>query len=378
MQLIHLTAKRFKNLTADSIYVSNLTRQFNKSLPNDYMLIVGNKLKEQFIGVNVIDLHISSWGNGLLYFWLPYLFYFFWLPYFILKKKINNSEKIFFSSDANLLVFIIWWRKIFRFKFKICSDWHMMHNNFKDNYIAKNSEYIITTSEKLKKNMVNKLGISPTKIQVVYGGVDLSVFENDSRPEASLRKDLGLPESDILVGYVGFYKTMGMSKGIETMIDALRFISDENIKMVFVGGRGREIEEYGDFTLKLGLSTNRTIFVPAVSSEATMAYERAMDILVIPYPNKPHFRDFGFPMKVYEYMASRRPVIYSKLDLVEEVIGDCALGFEADNAKDLAQKIVELETNTTLSADLANRAYEKVEEYSWQKKAENILEFIKK
>ena len=102
MQLIHLTAKRFKNLTADSIYVSNLTRQFNKSLPNDYMLIVGNKLKEQFIGVNVIDLHISSWGNGLLYFWLPYLFY-------LMKKTFKSpisypksAKKATFSTPLDL------------------------------------------------------------------------------------------------------------------------------------------------------------------------------------------------------------------------------------------------------------------------------------
>ena len=67
-------------------------------------------------------------------------------------------------------------------------------------------------------------------------------------------------------------------------------------------------------------------------------YEQASDALVIPYPDKPHFRLYGFPMKVYEYMASQRPIIYSKLELVEEVLSDCGYGFTPDDPIDLAEK----------------------------------------
>ena len=68
-------------------------------------------------------------------------------------------------------------------------------------------------------------------------------------------------------------------------------------------------------------------------------YEQASDVLVIPYPDKPHFRLYGFPMKVYEYMASQRPIVYSKLELAEEVLPDCGYGFVPDDPNDLVEKI---------------------------------------
>ena len=46
-------------------------------------------------------------------------------------------------------------------------------------------------------------------------------------------------------------------------------------------------------------------------------------------------------MKVYEYMASQRPIVYSKLELAEEVLSDCGYGFAPDDPKDLAEKIKE-------------------------------------
>lgn len=370
MKFIHLTVKRFQYLTADSVYVSNLATQFVKCLADDYILVVGNKAPEQFMGMNLINLHLGSRGNSLWYFWFPYIYYFFWLPYFILAQKIKKPETVFFSSDVNLLSILIWWKKVFGFKFRICSDWHMLHGNFKDGFVSKNSEYLVTTSEKLKKYIITRFGVDSNKIKVVYGGVDMLSYTVPS----SSRSELGFQEDKKLIGYIGLFKTMGMEKGINTMIEALKYLSQE-IVMVFVGAKPGESEGYKDYAKRIGVE-NRCIFIDIQPNELVPSFEKAVDILVIPYPDKPHFRDFGFPMKVYEYMAAKRPIIYSKLDLVEEVIGDCAVGFEADNAKDLAQKIIEICKDRASSVDLSDRAYNKVKEYSWQKKAEQIINFI--
>jgi glycosyltransferase involved in cell wall biosynthesis len=371
MKLIHLTVKRFNASSADSIYISHLVEQFSKRLLADYRLIVGDKTPEQFGGVKVTNLRFRSWKNGKFHYWLPYAYYFFWFPYFIFTQKIKDSETVFFSSDINLLVISIFWKKIFRNKFKICSDWHLLFNNFKDGFVVKNSDYLITTSEKLKKQIVKRTGADACKIQVVYGGVDLSGYQI---PFAS-RSELGLPKGKTLVGYVGLFKTMGMEKGINTMIEALQYASKE-IVTVFVGARGEQKNEYGKIAKKFHVA-DQCVFIDMQPTEKMPQYEKAMDMLVIPYPDKPHFRDFGFPMKVYEYMASGRPVIYSKLELVEEVIGDCAIGFAPDNAKDLAEKITEVQKNKSHSTELASKAYDKVKDYTWQKKAEKIIKFIK-
>ncbi|MBU4375599.1 glycosyltransferase [Patescibacteria group bacterium] len=369
MRLIHLTGKRFEYLSADSIYISNLAEQFSKYLADGYLLIIGNKSPEQFKNINLINSRLSSYGNGWLHFWLPYIYYFFWLPYFILTQKIKNTKTIFFSSDSNLLLILIFWKKIFRLKFKICSDWHMLYNNMKDSFIPRNSDYLISTSEKLKDIIIKKSGINSNKINVVYGGVDAKSYN----AKAKSRQELGIPENKKLVGYVGLFKTMGMEKGIKTMIAALPYLPSD-IAMVFVGAKPGQSVEYQDYAKEIDVA-NRCIFIDMQPVEIIPSYEKATDVLVIPYPNKPHFRDWGFPMKVYEYMMSQRPIVYSNLDIIREVLADCAWPFKPDDPKSLADKI-----NYVLSkenkAEIDNKvkmANKEAKGFSWERKSDRIL-----
>jgi len=191
------------------------------------------------------------------------------------------------------------------------------------------------------------------------------------------RQELGLPEDKKLVGYIGLFKTMGMEKGIKTIIAALPHLPTD-IVMVFVGAKPGQSEEYQKYAEEIGV-LNRCIFIDMQPAKKIPFYEKVMDALVIPYPDQPHFRDWGFPMKVYEYMAARKPIIYSKLDLVEEVIGDCAIGFKAGDAKDLADKINYI-LNQENKIEIDNKieiAYKKVQNFGWEEKAKNILNILK-
>ena len=371
MKLIHITAKKFQSLTADNIYILNLAEQFNNLLGQDYFIIIGGKTSEQFKNAPLINLNFKRRQSVFLNFWLPYFFYFFWLPYFIFKKRLSFGA-IFFSNDPYLLAHLIRLRKIFRFKYKICSDWHMLYNNWRDKYIAVNSDFLIATSSKLKNLLIEKTKINSEKVLAAYGGVDLDNYEKIDKNKT--RKILNLPLDKNVVGYVGFFKTMGMEKGIVTMIKSLVFL-DENVLMVFVGGKKEEILEYKKIANENGV-LKRCFFEERKNFQEVNLYEQAVDVLVIPYPDRPHFRLYGFPMKVYEYMASQRPIVYSKLELAEEVLSDCGYGFAPDDPKDLAEKIKQA-IGAKDSDEKTRIAYEKVKNYTWQKKAENIIEFIK-
>ncbi len=383
MKLIYLTAKGYPSSTADHIFVREMARSFTKqSLAGDFELVIANETGEELNAISRRSLNLLI-GRGRS------VYYFFWLPFYIRKYSLNSNSVVFFSNDPNLLIILILWKKFLRLKYHIISDWHMIFEDKRSEFIAKNSNALIATTEHLKNLISERLSINSDKMLVAYGGVDMSHFRDLKKDKTVIRKNLGLPENDFLVGYVGFYKTMGMSKGLDIMIEALNnikriqkqnIITYSKIKMVFVGGRENEIAEYESLAEEKDVR-EQCIFIPTISSPEIPSYEKAMDVLVIPYPDKQHFRDYGFPMKAYEYMASGVPIIYSNLPIIEEVLGDCAISFKVDDSGDLADKILNImkgnsrQTNDNFASDQANKAFVKVENCSWDKRAEKILGF---
>ncbi|MFA6554491.1 MAG: glycosyltransferase family 4 protein [Candidatus Paceibacterota bacterium] len=369
MKLIYLTSKRFPATTADHFFVKEMAKAFTKILSKDFLLVVADNTSDELKDISYKSLELKAIRRlGIRYF--------VWLPYFIWKDGLNNIDTLFFSNDANLLSILIFWKKVFGLKYKIVSDWHMLFENWRDRFVSKNSAKMITTTDHLKDLLVASSGVDNKDVLTAYGGVDLLKFDAVTESVSSLRNRLGLPVDAFIVGYIGFYKTMKMTKGLDTMINALSLIEDNNIKMVFVGGKPDEIEEYKLIAKNTGVA-DRIVFVPVVPADGMPAYEKAMDVLVIPYPDRPHFRKYGFPMKAYEYLASNRPVLYSNLPIMKEVLAGCAISFEPGSSQDLANKILELKSNPNKGSELVMNASKKVVSCTWLERAKNIVEFVR-
>jgi glycosyltransferase involved in cell wall biosynthesis len=239
--------------------------------------------------------------------------------------------------------------------------------------IAKNADLHISTTEHLRNQIITILGARSEDIQTVHGGVsEEALLEKDTRV---LREKLELPVDQTLVGYIGLFRTLRMEKGIITMIEALTYVPREkNIKMVFVGGKGEEIDFYQKKAKELNVE-EQCIFIEKVSSDLVMDYQSAMDILVIPYPDLPHYRNYGFPMKTYEYMASGVPIVYSNLPIIEEVLRDYGTSFVAGNAQSLARVVIE-SMGTDQVIEKAKKAKQKSRGYTWEEKAKTILKYM--
>lgn len=365
MKLIYLTSKNYPASTADHVYVLELAKGFFHVLKNDFLLVVADSISDDLGNLPVCK---SGWRYGRF----RTVFYFFWLPYFVIAHKRYRRDTIFFSNDPNLLLVLIFWRTLFRYR--IVSDWHMLFGNWRDRFLMRKSDRLITTSQKLKKAILKISGIQDERICVVYGGIDLGLYAPVDQNAA--RALLHLPQDKYIVAYIGFFKTLGLEKGIRTMIEALPLLR-ENILMLFVGGNNREIQEYQNFAETLDVR-DQCIFIGRKKPSELSPYAQGSDLLSIPYPDMPHFRDYGFPMKVYEYMASRRPIVYSKLELVEEVIGDCAFGFIPGSTVDFARAVQEAALHPDQAKKYVDSAYAKVQDYTWTKKANSIVNFLEK
>ncbi|MDF1836562.1 MAG: glycosyltransferase family 4 protein [Planctomycetota bacterium] len=72
-----------------------------------------------------------------------------------------------------------------------------------ERYLARRTDQLVAVSEATRRELVARK-VAPVKhIRVVYGGADVCGLSELSRSQATLRKDLGIGESDLVIGVLG-------------------------------------------------------------------------------------------------------------------------------------------------------------------------------
>lgn len=111
-------------------------------------------------------------------------------------------------------------------------------------------------------------------------------------------------------------------------------------------------------------------FLPDVYAES--------DILVLPLTNSIRARYFMSPLKLFEYMSARRPMVASSVPVLKEVLrdGENAILASPEDPDSIAESILKLMKNTSYALMLAENAYQDVKQYSMEKKCMSINNFL--
>jgi glycosyltransferase involved in cell wall biosynthesis len=237
------------------------------------------------------------------------------------------------------------------------------------------AKLLVVLTEFIKEKIVG-VGVPAEKIIVSPDGVDLEKFDiNISKEEARVK--LGLPKDKKLIGYVGMLRTLGMEKGVNTAIEAMNFFNQKDAALALVGGYESDINFYKEMAAKLGVS-DKVIFIGRVIHSLIPVYLKAFDVLVAPFPENEHYNFYMSPMKIFEYMASRRPIVSTNLPSLREILAGKGILVEPGNAEKLAESINKILDNPKAGEDLAEKAYNEVSaKYTWSGRAKNILNEIK-
>jgi glycosyltransferase involved in cell wall biosynthesis len=335
-----------------------IPRRFN-GIKEDPFKYYGVKKSFKIVKLPCLDLIILDKYIGHFGMWIESLtFNLFAFPYILFKKS-----DIIYTRDKFLTPLCL-------FKGNIIFEAHTFpKNHFLYFLFFKKAKKIIAITQGLK-NLFIKKGMSADKILVAPDGVDLEKF-NISLNKEECRKKLNLPLDKKIVLYTGhLYKW----KGVDILAEASRYLPN-NIEIYFVGGTEKDIKNF-----KFKYSKFKNIKIIGHRSHSEIPYWlKAADVLVLPNSGEEAISEkWTSPIKMFEYMASQKPIIASDLPSIREILNnDNAILVEPDDSKALAKGINEVLQNYEISAKISSRALQDVRDYSWDKRSENILDFIK-
>lgn len=221
----------------------------------------------------------------------------------------------------------------------------------------------------------------PSRLIVEHDGYRAQRFEIEG-DRAAWRAKLGLPGSAFIVGYMGRFHTMGMSKGLDTLVEAILGIAashpDHDVRLGLVGGPAETVDELREMVRVAGLPPETIWYGGQVPAPEVPGYLRAFDVAVMPLPWTEHFAYYASPLKLFEYMASGTVAVATDLPSTAEVLHDDENGllFPPSDSAVLAAVLTRLLGDPALRAKLAAQALDDVTYYTWRARARRILNWI--
>jgi glycosyltransferase involved in cell wall biosynthesis len=218
------------------------------------------------------------------------------------------------------------------------------------------------------------------RVLVAHDGIRAARFDRSPSREAA-RTALGLDPAAFVIGYVGRLVTMGMTKGLDTLVDAIARVHQDGIAvdLLVVGGPEEGVKTIREQWQVRGLPSGRLHTVGQTPPDDVPRHLAAMNVGALLLPWTEHFAYYASALKLFEYMAARCVVLASDLPSTAEVVqdGETALLVPPEDVEALADAIRRLRDDAALRARLADRAYEVVmARYTWRARAEAIRQFV--
>ena len=193
------------------------------------------------------------------------------------------------------------------------------------------------------KDYLKEAGIPDHKLEVIYNGLDLSIYE----------KLIRIPQKKFTIGTVGRLDTQ---KGIDTLLYSFKKVLSQNksIKLEIIG-EGPLKEDYMNLSNELGLSQD-VDFLGYLRPKEVREQMRRWDLFVLAS------RWEGFGMVLIEASAMGIPLVATNVEAIPEIIVDGENGFlvSPDNDEELYEKIMLFLSGDINNAEMGRNARAKV------------------
>ena len=231
--------------------------------------------------------------------------------------------------------------------------------NYKKEVISR-ADKIIAISLSTKKDLIDTLNISDSKIKVIQHGVRLS-DATTVKPNLTL----AIPSQFIL--YVG---DRNQYKNFNRFAEALAHIlpNHKNLYLICTGGFPFSDAEV-DLLHNLNI-IHRCIRLNVTDDELNQLYRHAQ-LLVVPSLCE----GFGYP--ILEAFNAGCPVAASRIPAIVETAGDAAIYFNPYNVEEMVAAMGQLLQDTELRNELTTKGRQRVKMFDLQREVEETIAVYK-
>jgi glycosyltransferase involved in cell wall biosynthesis len=224
-------------------------------------------------------------------------------------------------------------------------------------FVARRAEHIFTVSEYSKSRIVERLGVDPARITVVYCGVSPQFHPLAcDAPQVEISDSLRISRPYLL--FVGNLKP---HKNLATLLQAFRSLVSLGFEhhLVCVGDDRRGRPTIEELIRQLNLN-QRVSILAQVESEILVNLYAGAELLILP-----SFQE-GFGLPVVEAMACGTPVVCSRSASLPEVGGDAAEYFDPHNYEELTTVLQRVLGSARLRKEMSRKGLLQSAKFTWQ------------
>jgi glycosyltransferase involved in cell wall biosynthesis len=212
----------------------------------------------------------------------------------------------------------------------------------------------ISVSNFTSNRLITKMDIDPSKIEVIYNGVDLDLYRSSQEPQKYA--DPTIVAISRLVDY----------KKIDVLLRAVHLIkkSRDTIKLKIVG-TGPQEEDLKNLTYELGLNGNVEFLGRIVDQNELIRLLKKSHVFALPSVSE------GFGMVLLEAMAAGIPYVASDIPPLREITQGGIGGFlcPPNDPQDLAEKITEILSEYATANQKRDDVNRYLDRFDWQRLA---------
>jgi glycosyltransferase involved in cell wall biosynthesis len=340
--------------------MQDITKYYNLKTPFTHFKLPVLGVFSGNVKVESLFWHIMAWT--LTFFTLTL--------YIVLKFFLRKNVYIYLREPLLFIIFVI---NGWLWKPKIIYEIHELPRFLKSGprpFLSwvERCYLIVCIASSLSNMVKSHLNKGKELVFTLHDAVDDRIFKMEyACPEdlASIRKKYRV------VMYAGH---LDRWKKPEFLIDMMKHVVENDVALVFVGGRGEDISRLKQYVAVNGCN-GKVFFLGWRTPAQVPKYLAFADVLV-------HYSPPGkalSPLKIFEYMLSGRPVAAPRAPGVEEVLNDGinALLFDPFDPADAARRVVLLLKDKELGKRLASNARNTaLSKYTYRARARTLLELL--